>query len=90
LFEEVPGLSCQIVGRNSFSHININLESNKGAQESLILPDDHNVRAWRAELFEDIFNDKRSNIFSTSSDNKFLDSSGDEKESVLVYFAEIT
>ena len=56
----------------------------------MVLSDRHDVGAWRAELFEEVFNDEGSDVLSASSDDKLLDPTGDEKEAIFVDLAEVT
>ena len=52
----------------------------QSTQKLLVFSDHHNIRAWRAIFFESVFNNQRSNILTTSSNNEFLYSACDIKE----------
>lgn len=56
----------------------------------MILSDHHYIRARWAELLKVILNNERRNIFSSSSDNQFLDSSSDVNKAIFVNLSQIT
>jgi hypothetical protein len=90
VLEEILSIIGKVVGWHALCHIDLYLESDECAEELLVLANDHDIGAGRAELLEVVLDDQRGHIFATSCNNQLLNTPSNEQEAILVDLSQVT